>query len=286
MTAQPNPEEVYILYEILGTRYFTPYMTQKIKAFLESCKKSFLETGKQITIDLKHCKFNPDNYRQVTDMCDYVHFIDSDNPIIDSMLDHNSRVSKIKGLESKGAIKIESIPITFDVMTMFNYVKHLDRSKVYRLSSFGELNGRLPDISILIAMSIGYLYPDVSVDLSEQASNYFRIFHRFWGHTGVVKRDSYNLLWQGNILKIDAVRIDEGGDNIFYVPGIGEISEDILNSNFQVIPFEFGTKKPIELDLDEELCNIYTDITNELQKLLKKKKVKKLTSELTTIERG
>lgn len=286
MLAQPNSENSYSLYEVLGTRYFTPYQTHKIKEFLESCKKSFIESGKQITVDLKHCKFNPDNYRQITDYCDYVKFIDSDNPILDAMLDHNSRVSKVRNMEKKGFIKIESIPVTFDVITMLNYVKNLDRSKVYRLCSFGELNGRLPDVSILIAMSIGYLYPDVSVDLSEQASNYFRIFRRFWSHTGIVKRDSYNLLWQGNILKIDAVRVDEGGDNIFYVPGIGEISEEVLNSNFQVIPFDFGTKKPKELDGDEELRNIYMDITNELQKLLKKKKLKKLTSELTTIERG
>lgn len=285
MLAQVNVKETYSLYEVLGTRYLTPHITQDIKEFLESCKKVFIESGKQVTVDLKHCKFNPDNYRQITDMCDFVQFIDSDNPIIDSMLDHNSRVSKVKSLEKKGIIKIESIPVTFDISTMLNYVKNLDRSKVYRLCSFGELNGRIPDVSILIAMCIGYLYPDVSVDLSEQAKNYFRIFRKFWSHTGIIKRDSYNLLWYGNILKTDVVRIDEGGDNLFYIPGVGEISEDVLNSNFEVIPYDFGNKKPDELDKDEELKNIYMSITGELQKLLKKKKVKKLTSELTTIER-
>lgn len=284
MLAQPNSEETYALYEVLDTRYLTTVTTNKIKEFFESCKKSFNETGRQLTVDLKHCKFNPDNYRLVTDYCDYIHFIDSDNPVIDSMLDHNSRVSKVKALEKKGAIKIESIPTTFEFMEMLGYIQTLDKTQVYRLCSFGELNGRLPDVSILIAMAIGYLYPDVSVDLSEQASNYFRIFRRFWSYTGIVKRDSYNLLWQGNILKIDAIRVDESGEHIFYVPGVGEISEEILNSNFQVIPFDFGTKKSTELDADPEFANIFNNIGAELQKLLKKKKVKKLTSQLTTIE--
>lgn len=286
MTTYKNksiPQHV-VLSEVLGTRFFSPYISFYIKEFLTACESEFKTTGNKIEVDIKLCKFNPDNYRLIIDFVDSVDFVDSDNPIIDSMLSHNSRVSTVRKLENAGKIMIETIPTEFDVVGMYEYVSKLDRSKVYRLCSFGELNGRIPDVSILIAMSIGYLYPDVSVDLSEQANNYFRIFHKFWMYSGLIKRDSYNLLWQGNVLKIDAVRIDAHGDNIFYIPGVGEITEDTLNQNFSVIPFEFGNSST--LDDDPEMSGIFDNITNELQRLLKKKKKKKLTSELTTIGRG
>lgn len=273
-----------ILYGSIGTKYLTPYTSSKIKALFKQCKEQYESTGVKIEIDIKHCKFNPDNYIEVCTYCDYIHFVDSVNSVIDSMLDHNSRVSTIRKLEDSGKIVIEPIPSVFDAKQMYEYVKNLDRSKVYRLKGFRELNGITPDVSILIAMSINYLYPDVSIDLSEQTVNYFSMFKKFWIYSGIVKRDSYNLLWNGNILKIDFTGIDSNGDNLFYVPGVGTITENTLNDSFQVIPYEFGSEKDLEEDL--ELCDIFESITNELQKLLKKKKKKKLTSELTTIERG
>lgn len=276
--------DVVVLYKEIGSKYIIPYLTQKLRALLESYKKSFQETGEKVTVDLKFCKFNPTNHTLIPEYCDYINFCDSDNSVIDSMLVHNSYVSASRKLEESGVICIEPIPSEFSVSTMFEYVKNLDRNKVYRLKGFNELNGRSPDVSILIAMSIGYLYPDVSIDISEQAENYFKMFQKFWIYTGCIQRDSYNLLWQGNILRINAIDKDKNGDNIFYIPGVGEMTEELLNSNFTVIPGEFGSKKG--LSEDKELYNIFNDITDELQRLLTTKKKKKLTSELSIIERG
>lgn len=279
-----KPGESYALYKLLGTRYIIPYITKSLKSIFEYCKILYEETGNKVELDLRFCKFNPDNYVEVCRYCDYIKFVDSDNPVIHLMLDHNSRVSSFKKMELDGSIKIEAIPSEFDVEKMLNYIKDLDQSKVYRLKGQSELNGRLADVSILIAMCIGYLYPNVSIDLSEQASEYFRLFKKFWSYSGLINRDSYNMLWQNNILRINVISVDQNGENIFYVPGVGEITESTLNQNYNVIPFEFGSSKNISKD--PEFKGIFDAIANELQRLLKKRKKKKLTSELNTIERG
>lgn len=270
----------YILHELLGTRYITPYVTTFIKSIFNKCKEEYDINKVKVTIDIKYCKFNYSNHAEVTKYADTINFIDSDNTFVDSMLDHNSRVSSVRSLEKSGKILIETIPIEYDIVEILKYIENMDKSKVYRLSSPSELGNRLPNISILIAMAIGCLYPEVSIDLSEQATNYFSMFKKFWVYNEIVERESYNLLWQGNILKIDAISKDENGDNIFYIPGVGELTEKIVNGSFQVIPYDFGNK---DIKEDPQLHNILEAIGTDLMISMRKRNKKKLTSELKTI---
>lgn len=276
--------KTYILNKLLETRYITPYVTQFLKSLLNECKSVYELEGKMVTIDIQHCKFNPDNYREICIFSDSVNFIDSDNPVIDSMLDHNSRVHQFRRLEKSGEIIIETIPVEFTSTSIAEFLSNIDKNKLYRLKGFRELNGKEPYLSVLVAMFIGLRFPKVSVDLSEQADKYFNTFRKFWIYTGLVKRDAYNILWMGNILKVEVVSVDRNGDNIFYIPGVGEITEDTLNDNFIVIPYDFGKLEKEEIQKDPELKDMVSKIGAEIQQLLNKKKKKKLTSELSTIE--
>lgn len=281
-------DDKYILYEYLGTRYIIPSYTSKVKAFFEECKKEYETSGKKIEVDIKHCKFNPDNYNLVTLYCNEIKFTDTSNSVIDSMLIHNEHVmTERKKMESDKSI-IMNIPADFAASAIMQYIRDVDNTKIYRLMSPGELNGKEPSISVMVAMAITCLRPDVLVDISAQPSEYFRRFQKYWTYTGLVSREAYNVLWNGNILKVTATNKDADGNNIFYIPGAGTISEEGLNHRFTVIPFEFGNAKPKEILEDKELNVVYDNICKDLQETLNKKRLrkKKLQSKLETIQGG
>lgn len=275
-----------LLRKELGTQYLTTYFSNDILKLFEEYKNHYIETGEKVTVDISKCKFNPENHYSLIKYCDYVDFIDSENPIIDSILQHNKNVSKMRQLIGDNIIQIENIPHELDPKEILTYLNKLDPKKIYRLKSFNELNGRSPDVSILIAILISCLHPEIQIDLTEQTSNYFRIFKKFWTYSECIKRDSYNLQWQNNIIKITAIKVDNEGNNIFYVPGTGEIREDILNKSYNVIPFDFGTKTLQELREDLELKDIFEDAAKELTRIAsKKERKKKLKDELSVLER-
>lgn len=278
--------KIVILYKEFDDRFFTTYYTSIIKKLFEEYKKYFLDTGNKITVDIKFCKFNPDNHSLIVNYCDYINFIDSDNTIINDMLVHNSRVSSMLKLQESGDILIEPIPSRYTMKEAFDYIANLDKSKIYRIKGYNELNGIIADPSILIAMCINYLYPTVSVDISAQCSRYFQIFRNYWSKDAkIINRDSYHLLWQNNILKINSFKKDSRGRNVFYIPGTGNITEDVLAKNFDIIPYEFGTK---DVSKDVELNGIYVKIAKDIQNIctITNKKKKLLSDELEIIRRG
>lgn len=282
------PKEV-VLYEVLGTKYITPYVDKFLCDFLTKCKAQFESTGTKVRVDLRNCKFNPQCNGRIIKFTDYIDFCDSYNSIIDGMLIHNSNVSASNKLINDGMLEVENIPIEFEANEMLSYIQNLNRSKLYRLKSPNEMNGKTPDIAILISICIACIYPDVSIDITEQCSRYFKMFRRFWGYTGCVHRTAYNLLWNGNILKVNAVETDKDNNYIFYVPGVGKITEEVLTQNYIVMPYEFGTSKNI--GSDPELASIFSSAAEELGKLISKRRKQKerknrdLRSELSIIER-
>lgn len=277
-------ESKYILFKYLKSQYVTPYLSSRLREFLEQCEKHFNDTGSKVTVDITNCKFHPDNSWLIPKFSSKVNFTSSDNKFVEFVLDHNSRVEQTQELIKRGVIFVRNIPTKFEVKEISQYLRDIDDKYVYRLCSFNEFNGTVPDISILIAMAIACLYPNVKVDLGDQIDNYFRIFKRFWSYTGRVHREKYHLKWYGNVIDIECTGKDEFGNYFYYVPTYGNITEDSLNDLLDVIPFEFGEVEDLSNDL--ELKNIYDSICDELMSLIKARKTKKkLTSELTLLDK-
>ena len=273
------------LYSYMGTKYMTYEQRRDLTALFDKCKENFINTNEQDTIDLAHCKFLNDTYYLVREYADYIKFIDTYNPIIDSILNHNSRVKRTRDAIAQGIIRIEQIPIVTDIKTIKSFLKTLDKSVIYSLPNNVTTSDLiLQDISIYIAMCVAYLRPAISLDISNNAERYFQVFKRLWSYTGV-HRDAYNLLWQGVPLKIEYEEEEDG----YYVPGVGYVKEEQLNFNFDVIPYIFGTAKKDVLKNDEELKDIYANIIHELERSINsklRKKNKSLKDELHLIKRS
>lgn len=281
----------YKLSDLLNTKYLIKYQNDNIKTIFDRCEEIYNETGEKVIIDIAECKFNPSNYTSVTTYRDVIDFIDTDNEVINSMLEHNSRVTRMRELTDKGVISMIDIPTTFKLTEVIEYLQNLDKLSVYRLKSPNEMNGIVPDLSIFLAMSINCIYPEIGVDISAQATRYFELFKRIWTYQGLVKRDAYNVLLYNSIIKVSAIGTTNLGENIYYIPGRGEVTERLLNEGYDVIPFEFGTVnlKGKGKNADPELEHAFSRIGKEIDKIVrenqKKKGKKKLTSVLTTIER-
>jgi hypothetical protein len=284
-----NINKTYLLKDVIGTRYLIPTHNKSMDDFFNICKSLFEETGNKIKVDIAFCKFNPDNYTRIDNYIDFIDFTDSDNPAISGMLEHNKNVNKYKLLERNNTIKFEDIPKEINIESLKSFLSSIDidnpnPSIIYRIPTINEMNGKKPDIAILLAMMIVIMNPKIKIDLTNQSEQFFDIFKTFWRYTGKVNRDSYLIKWDYNYMKIGA-SFNDTDENCyyFYIPGVGEISEKELNENFKVIPFIFGDVKFSELKKDPELNNIYKDIQERLIYEIKRNKVKKkkLISELS-----
>lgn len=229
----------------------------------------------RITIDIRGCKFNSGMYTKITDYCMYINFIDSENEYINNILKHNDNIL-IEERRLKEDTSIETVIIRSDIdfngfMELVkpinplvpDYDENFIKNKIYRLESNDELGTRLNKVSILTVILMMYMNPDVVVDLNGHYEEFCRMFRSYWKYRGI-HRESYNLLWQrSNFMKIDSI---PGEENMFYIPGVGKVNEDILHQSYIVIPYDFGTKSSYELRKDKELGDYYVDEDSNVTK--------------------
>ena len=251
----------------------------------------------RVVVDIQECKFNSSTsvYTKITNYCKYIKFIDSNSKEINNMLEHNDRVWIIQKKIQNGVVGTVVIRSDIDVQEFMRLLTEVDpmhkdydsesiKKRIYRLETSKELGTRINRVSILTVILILYKKPNILVDLSDQYEEFCRIFKNFWQYKGV-HRNSYNMLWQrSNFIKIDSI---PGEDNMFFVPGVGKVSEDTLNKSFTVIPYDFGTKTQKELNEDPEFGIYYRneednsvksfigDVSKELQRLINLRSINK-----------
>ena len=269
----------YFLSELMGCKYTRPEYQNDLEEFFSLCERYYKEKNIKIIIDISGCKIVKGIAHLFTKYADSILFTDGSNPFVNDILIHNSEVKGINKLIQEGKLVVETIPSISDPAALYDYLENINTTTMYRIPSFRESNGQSMQLNILTAMAVMCHYPEVKIDICDQAESFFVMFNTMWSYSGQVHRKMYHILWNSiPLLVVADEKQDALGNNLFYVAGIGTMTEDVLNKTFKCIPYEFGStddfSKDIELEgLYDRICDkISIELTKKRNQQIRKKR--------------
>lgn len=232
-----------VLYNYLGTQYIHKGMTVKLDEILNIITND-KEQAKTLELDIKHCKFHPDNQNHIREYQKVLHVVDSVTPAVDLILRHNEDVYVYKDLEDSKQLMVEYLPMDMDPLNLNKYLQSMDDTKIYRVRSGldHKSNGIPIECSLLLALTVLLQRKDVSLDLDHTTKRFFGYFKKFWTIVPGVNYNSYFISWDSTFIRVDAVDEREDGSHNFYIPGYGIMKEEYLRKEFEIIPVELPTK--------------------------------------------
>lgn len=231
-----------VLADVMNTRYITDAQQVALANTLQLMKGP---------IDLKGCKFSPSSERVLREYCTTHSFCNSTNEVLDAYLKHNMNLVPEESVVSE--------PLQFKINTtdeLVQFLKDLDQTKVYNLNGMdGPATTQYRALVVLIQMK----FPNVVFDLGYRARTIFDYVRREWLKTPK-KHQAYweeekSSLWRREVV-----------DGKVYIPGVGEILEDVYIQKYRVLPYEFGTTV---LWRNPEFKEVETAIFMDLQKKVK-----------------
>lgn len=204
------------LTELLHTRYITQdFETDLIR---------IMETRKDL--DLTGCRFNPVCERVLRRYYDKVNMINSEDVLLNSILEHNCGV--------KDTCKPESVPLPLDIKCPGDVVelfRTIDKTKFYNLDNYWDA----PETCNALVTALTLKYPSICFDLGDKAALVFDFMSNEWKKKAEY-HDSYLILDGIAIYKVDHM-MDE-----LLLPDGRRMSDEQFLKSVVAIPSEVGSR--------------------------------------------
>ena len=206
------------LKDILGTKYLTIDYTGKFKQILET----------HTELDLADCKLNPMCEVIMREYYGKVKLINSSDERLNEILMHNQRAA-----EDKTCLNSISLPIDVNSQDeILQFFKGIDKSRIYSLENCKVNRLRCLSLAILLTMR----NPEVVLDMREFAVDLYKAVRVDW----LPCRELHTKYTE--VVGMAIIERDVVNGKVF-IPGEGEIDEELFVYTHNALPSLFGTTK-------------------------------------------
>jgi len=211
-----------LLHKEMNTKYLINSLASEFRNVL----------SKEKELDLAYCKFGPMCERLLVDAYKTHLFINSENASLDSVLKLNC--ARVKGRKD---VEFEFLQTKFDnEECLIEYVKYLDRHKLYRLQEGCNVK-QASGIVIIISM----LLPGVCIDVRHNLSEIVKTVRRDW----LPVSRQHKSYWMVSGMALVEIPVVAG--SVTLLDGT-ELTEDNFVRLYEVIPSEFGRERLVDCD--------------------------------------
>lgn len=211
-----------LLHKEMSTKYLINSLAPEFRDVL----------SKEKELDLAYCKFGPVCERLLVGAYKTHFFINSENASLDAVLKLNCERSK-----GRSNVEFEFLQTKFDnEECLIEYVKYLDRDKIYRLQEGCNIKQAF---GIVIILSM--LLPGVCIDVQHNLSEILKTVRKSW-LPGARAHESY---WMVSGMALVEIPVVAG--SVTLLDGT-ELTEDSFVRLYEVIPSEFGRERLVDCD--------------------------------------
>lgn len=237
----------YVMKDRIGTKYVTINYKENVLNLIRELMGNYDTSGVKDTLDVQRIKMTPavaNAIASIDGVYDKIKWVDTaDQYVSDIIYNHNMAVSNYK--ESTKISKLVDIPVINDIDTLIQFMAELkantDTSTIYNVPSKRAFNSNPLKLQLCISLAIliSVVKPELSIHIDPTCvDEYFKTYHTYWQplYDLESRSDGYYVRYNNSsILKLQPIYKDNG-KNVFYVPVIGKIKEDMLLKTQDCIP--------------------------------------------------
>lgn len=222
------------LKDVMGTRYLINALSGAQRTIMASL------VGTGTVVDLAGCKLGPEGASILMEYYSTIDFCNSEDPYLDAVLKNNCARSRetVEPYESLDLYNVKTID------TYMQLVQEIPTgAKVTPNVSLSKLLDKVTLVMLIMSR------PDVEFDIRSCASDIYDYVRDVWLSTAGHHEKYYELIPPDTVLRLP------DKDGYFGCEGYGFQRESSFIRNRQVLPWEFGNTKIINMDgsgVDEE----------------------------------